>query len=73
MSVKQFNFECEMKLYFVQQIVYHKLTIVHNPQCECMGVGYTIARLSKFCPKIMMIFSSDSNVIHNANKSHLLV
>ena len=73
MSVKQFNFECQMKLYFMQQIVYHILTIVQKPQCECMGVGYTMARPSKICPKIMMIFSSDSNVIHNANKSHLLV
>ena len=49
------------------------LTIVHNPQCECMGVGYTMARFSKCCPKIMMIFSSDSNMVNNANKNHLLV
>ena len=55
MFVKQFNFECEMKFYFVQQMFYHILTIVHNPQCECMGVGYTMARLSKLYPKIMMI------------------
>ena len=55
MTVKQFNFECEIKLCLVQQIVYHKLTIVHNPQCECMGVGYTMARLSKLYPQIMMI------------------
>ena len=73
MFVKQFNFECEMKFYFVQQMFYRILTIVHNPQCECMGVGYTMARLSKFCQKIMMIFSSDSNMVNNANKNHLLV
>ena len=73
MSVKQFNFECEMRFYFVQQMFYHILTIVHTPQCECMGVGYTMARFSKCCPKIMMIFSSDSNMVNNANENHLLV
>ena len=59
MSVKQFIIQ--FFLYSVQQIDYQICKIVHIPQCECMGVGHTMTGISKFCPKIMRIFSIQNN------------